>query len=104
VFCRVSDFESWGSRSGRWTLVLEATRFFGSRCIRRRVGRAERKGLGVWTAAAQQLQPGDRLVNAGTMATWDPPQHEKCLADLLKPLAAAAQDVSVGAPVHELAQ
>src|SRR5262249_5088465 len=103
MFTRVRPRES-GARSGRWTLVLEAARLCGRRGIRRRVDLAEREGLGVWPLAAQELQPRNRLLDAGAMPTWHPPQHEDHLADLLEPLAAAAQDVSMGAAVHELAQ
>src|SRR5215831_1607722 len=93
-----------GARSDRRTLVLEAARLFGRRGIRRRVDLAEREGLGMWPLVAQQLQPRNRLLDTGAMPTWHPPQHEDRLADLLEPLAAAAQDVSMGAAVHELAE
>src|ERR1700750_2308865 len=87
---------SSGAQSGRRTFVLEAARLFGRLCIRRRVGLAAREGLGVWPIAAQQLQTRDRLLDAWAMPARHPPQHEDRLADLLEPLAPAAQDVGMG--------
>src|SRR5689334_19460545 len=94
---------SSGARSGRRTFVLEAARLFGRLRIRRRVGLAEREGFAVWPLAAQQLQPRDRLLDVWAMPARHPPQHEDRLADLLEPLAPAAQVVGMGAAVHELA-